>query len=657
MFGLVWSALLARRAQAVWLLVLTVLAVAGAAAAPWYLESAVKSVAVADVAAATPRERIYLVNGALRVNDPNNSPLTATRDQITGMLALPGATVTIADRIDGTATFGKEQAAAPIAHREQVCEHLVIDGACPRGADQAIVSETVAARLGVGKGGKLTLTSFRFKKPVTVTVVGVYRPAVLLDPYWVDTDLLDNQGSRSRSRGPGSFADAVFVDEPALLAGNADRLDVSYHARLPEDLFTRTDGFDLQDELARAEHDLKIANYNPVTSADDLADLIARDQSQVRVGVGVAVAQLLLLCWFALFLAVRHTAEERRPDIGLLKLRGAAAWRFWALTAEQSAWPMLIGAVVGWAGGYLAARVLADLAGGAGLPGVGGRSLWLSLAAAGVAAFGALASAVIAESRALGSSVTGLLRRVPARRTGWRADVIDLLVAVLAFAGVYQGWSESGGERVTALPLLAPGLMALAIGLIVARLLPIASARAGRSALRSGRPAFALAALHLARRPGTHRVLAMLVVAVCVLATAGLTWFSSHTAWQSRAAQELGAHTVLTVTADSATHLLNATHEADPDGSYTMAVARGSGSVVGGRVLAVDSDRLARVALWSDEYGAPPRADVAAALKPAAPPVITLTNGRLTLTAENGAPAAPPAPGTPAGAAGGAGPG
>src|SRR4051794_883099 len=95
MFGLVMSALLARRAQAAWLLLLTVLAVAGAAAAPWYVVSAVESVAAADIAAATPRERVYVINGALRVIDPGASPLAAARDQLTGLLNLPGTTGTI----------------------------------------------------------------------------------------------------------------------------------------------------------------------------------------------------------------------------------------------------------------------------------------------------------------------------------------------------------------------------------------------------------------------------------------------------------------------------------------------------------------------------------------------------------------------------------
>ena len=65
-----------------------------------------------------------------------------------------------------------------------------------------------------------------------------------------------------------------------------------------------------------------------------LADRIERERGLLDLGVGVAAAQLLLLCWFGLFFAVRHTAEQRRPDMGLLKLRGAARWRMWTLASR-----------------------------------------------------------------------------------------------------------------------------------------------------------------------------------------------------------------------------------------------------------------------------------------------------------------------------------
>src|SRR5262249_3114827 len=195
------------------------------------------------------------------------------------------------------------------------------------------------------------------------------------------------------------------------------------------------------------------------------------------LGIVVAATQLVLLCWFALFLAVRHTADERRPDIGLLKLRGAAGWRMWSLAAQQSALPMLTGAVLGWGLGYLAAAVLA---GGVAAPAAtvdSGPAVALrwSVLAALVACGGALAAALLAEWSTLRAPVAGLLRRVPARSRPVVAGLVDLAVVAVAVAGVYQGGAE---REASVFALLAPGLVGLAFALLVARLLPLVAARA-----------------------------------------------------------------------------------------------------------------------------------------------------------------------------------
>jgi len=68
--------------------------------------------------------------------------------------------------------------------------------------------------------------------------------------------------------------------------------------------------------------------------------------------------------------------------IGLLKLRGAAPSRIWALVAQQSALPMVTGTVLGWLLGYFAAAGLArSLSGPAGTAATDPvSSLWLSIA-------------------------------------------------------------------------------------------------------------------------------------------------------------------------------------------------------------------------------------------------------------------------------------
>ena len=134
----------------------------------------------------------------------------------------------------------------------------------------------------------------------------------------------------------------------------------------------------------------------------------------------------------------------------------------------------------------------------------------------------------------------------------------------------------------------------------MARALPAISARTGTAALRAGRPGLGLAALHLARRPGTNRIFAVLAVSVAVFTTVVLFEQTATTAWQARAEQELGAARVLDVRATSSAHLLQAVRAVDPEGRYAMAVARTEGVRTEDRVVAVDTTRLARVALVKD---------------------------------------------------------
>jgi hypothetical protein len=347
-------------------------------------------------------------------------------------------------------------------------------------------------------------------------------------------------------------------------------------------------------------------------------------------GVIVAGVQLTLLCWAALFLAARQTALDRRRDIGLLKLRGAARWRVWSLTALQSALPMLAGALIGWILGYGGAAALAgtvDLIGGGVLLPLG-----LSAAAVAVVCVGSLVAAALAERSAMRSSVTDLLRRIPGRRTGWRAGIGDAVIVVLATAGVVQGYLEvRGSGESSVLALLAPGLVGLAAAVGVARTLPLVAARTATVTVRAARVGVALAALHLARRPGTHRVFAVMAVAVAILSTTALFWHTASVAWSERATAELGASRVLTVRADGAAKLLGAVRAVDPSGQYAMAVAHNGAILSGNRVLAVDSGRLTRVGLLPSAYGLPASADLARLLHPDRPAAPTVRDGALTL--------------------------
>ncbi|ROO62187.1 hypothetical protein EDC02_4158 [Micromonospora sp. Llam0] len=639
MFALLVGAVRARAGQAVALLVLTALAVTATTAAPWYAAATTRTVAEAAIDAAGPNLLAARATGRVAASaaevaadqrvDPatgDRSELDATgadlvdraRDAGAERIGYPGAAASSSVWSTGTVASGQAALAANLAHREQVCEHLTVTGTCPQRPGEALLSARSAERLGVGVGDQFTHQASR-SAPVVLTVTGTYQVTDPGEPYWAFDDL--GSGGTDADNG-----DPVFATAGTLAAVPADNLFAAYHLVLPAAAYLA--GVDLATEVRRSDGGGVVGRWQVRTDAAILVDQIARHRQLVELGVAVAAGQLLLLSWFALFFAVRHTAEHRRRDLGLVKLRGGARWRVWLLTVGQSGLPMIVGALVGAAAGLVAARLLA----GAGPdPEQVGSAARLALAATGTAVAGALVAAIAADLRNARAGVVDLLRHVPARQRGWRADVVDLIAVAVAGAGLYQAYvGAAEPDEAGALVLLAPALLALAIALIAGRAATPVAGRAAAALLRAGRLPAALAALHLARRPGTARLVALLTVGVALLGTAIGGWSESVSARAVRATHATGADQVLTVQARSRVHLLAAVRAADPSGRYAMAVV-GNNPGSAQYVLAVDASRFAQVAAWHPGYGQA-AAEVAAALTP---PVseVRVGDGPLVLTA------------------------
>jgi hypothetical protein len=172
-------------------------------------------------------------------------------------------------------------------------------------------------------------------------------------------------------------------------------------------------------------------------------------------------------------------------------------------------------------------------------------------------------------------------------------------VVALAVASVYQliaGNTLTG--RSAGLALLAPGLVALAVGLLTIRVV------AGAVRRRTVRPARSVAGLviwrQLARVPSAlqRNVALALAVALAVFATQlGALSLRNRTA---RAEGIVGAATVAHVRVPAGQNLLQLVRKADPSGAAAMAVAERDAPSDGdvSRVVAVDTTRLARVAAW-----------------------------------------------------------
>ncbi len=62
-----------------------------------------------------------------------------------------------------------------------------------------------------------------------------------------------------------------------------------------------------------------------VSGLNTIVEAADRNRDLVAVSVPIALAQLVLLSWFMLYLVVAHTTDELGPEIGLAKLRGFRA--------------------------------------------------------------------------------------------------------------------------------------------------------------------------------------------------------------------------------------------------------------------------------------------------------------------------------------------
>ncbi|MDG4797702.1 FtsX-like permease family protein [Micromonospora sp. WMMD1082] len=629
MLALIAGALAARRMQAIAVLLLATLAGAAAAAAPIFATAAGQALADHELATAAPDEhRLRLTS----IVESEGLPTDADRDFLAGQLAPltpAGFDTVLGAQRTGRATGPDADVPSMLVFRQGTCERVAVTGTCPAPTPagqhpQAMISTNTAAHLGITVGDPVTFDR------LTLTVVGVYRPLDPRDAYWAGNEYLrPPPPGRTDTPRVGSASDAIFIAGTSPLADDKELL-----FRTTADLFVTAHTLrtrpteEIKSEITAAQQDATRAGYGAGSRLPALLDRVADNRHHLNLGVTLGGCLLVLLCWLVLFMVVASAADERRPDQGLLMLRGVRRTRLWALAIGEHAVPALAAIPLACLAGLATADLLATHT----LPGTADITLdATALGYATAAAAGALAAVLAAQLRTISAPVTDLLRRVPARGNRWRAGIADIVAISVAAAAVVQ--LRTGGPA-TGLALLAPIAAALAVGLLAARVAMGVGATAGGALLRHGRTATGLALVQLARQPRIRPLVALLTVVIGLLAfTAGIRDVAT-TAYTNRAIVEVGAPRVVGVDAMSRKHLLDATRAIDPPGHFAMAVVVATQAEPGGgTLLAVDSARLATVAEQHPSYGTS-LADMHTHLHPAPPAPPLLLRGRtLTLTA------------------------
>lgn len=669
MIALVMTMIRYRIGAALTVAALSVFAVAAAAAAPTFTAAAERSVVtsvldqadasqlVVSVDEVSPVSRQFNSSNQAADTDwapkrmPGFSSVLAVETDVAVAAAQPRLTAQNAAASDpapagpaaagqagsGPGAAGGPAAAAPaggrshprMVYRAGLCDHLrMVAGVCSTRGGEVMLGVETARSLDLRPGDPLVMRTSVYEQnvgwvdgdqPFASTVVGIYELADAGDPYW----------GRRAYVAPfdvgRATCDVLFVGMSTMAGSSPTRMRRSVDAALDTAAVDPANRARIAGEVAEAIRD---SDRRQVIS--DLPELFRRMDSEIAwvdILVPLVAMPLIALCWFVMFMAVASGTAARRDELALVALRGLRGQQRWWLTVGESALPMVLAAVPGYLLGVGCVRLLAPVL----LPHrVPVAATATALAMAGLALAGALGAGMLAARGQLRLPVVELLRGAAVRsrrRWAWAAETLIVVLAALAALQL----RSSGGE-LAGIGQLVPALLVLAVGLCVWRLLRPAARLIGDRAGRRGRTGALLAARHLARPGGAGQLVPLIAVAVALLGFCGISAAIADRTRATNAEVALGADRVLQVREVSIARLLAATRSVDPRGRYAMAAVRyeARNTAAGPRgteedadrgspqVLAVDSQRLASVALWPGGAGRSAGA-AAALLRPSAP--------------------------------------
>jgi hypothetical protein len=530
-----------------------------------------------------------------------------------------------------------------IIWRAGACAHFVLTrGRCPSAPGEALASERtvqnpfsgwkVGTRLVLSGTPQAGADSGLTGADLPVTVVGAYRLRSATDPFWEGRTYFD--AHPGAGDGPDTY-DGLFVDRAELPALLPRTLEVQVDYPIAADRVRLADVPALRRDVSQLVQLRSEPGVGDFFRTDVLTVLAAARAEQKLIDVSTLVVslQLAVLAWLVLFQVIADAVEAKGSEIALAKLRGlgpAATLRF------GLAEPMLLVALatpLGLLGGWISVRLLAATDLVADTP----VNLTRATAVAVVAALaGSLLAAAAAGRRTLRRPVLEQWRRTPGHHPSALMLVLDVVLAAAAVAGLVllRRSGRDGDPR--PITLLAPALLVFAVALLGIRLLPLVLRPLLPMTRGSGRIGLFLAARQVVRRPAGLRLAALLAVAVGLATFAIAGEGVANANREVRARIEVGTARVAPVQFEPLHDPVAATRRADPAGRWAMATASwlpdGGGSVTG-RVLAVDTGRLAAVGYSGGS--APKPAEAAATLLPAnLPPPLRFRGSRLRVEVE-----------------------
>ena len=495
----------------------------------------------------------------------------------------------------------------------------IVSGRCPRDPGEVMLARSTAKSEKTSVGDSVVLNPDD-EVPISLLVVGVYddRSGVglfLSSPSEVTGGIASNPVVTLQTFDamltPGT-AYAVRLLRPPLSLETAPKV--------------RSDVEEVRAAAFRSDSAAFSARMS--TGLIDVLNSVVPQHNAATILLAVSAIQALALAWFAEALVIQRIARVRALEWGLARLRGLPRRRWLGAIFIEPLVAILVGAVVGYLGGQLVA--VAAVRGALGPATVTDPTQPLVLLAGGLALVGSIVALVVASLRSARLPLATLLRQTTEprqlSRVGLVAQTAVVLVTLVVLYSLVIGSRISGPQ----IALLAPSLVAVLLGLVALRV------AVGVIRNRTRRPPRSLAGVVIGRQLG--RTPSVLFTAMLVSVGIAIAVYSTQIAvvavrlQDDRAAATLGAGTVLSVTVPRAASLLDAVRRADPSGREAMAVevyARGTGV---GRLVAVDTARLAAVSAWQPAWSGRDAERLTKELAPPVGPSLTLTGTRLDLT-------------------------
>jgi putative ABC transport system permease protein len=525
---------------------------------------------------------------------------------------------------NGEVWFGR------LTYRTGICSVLRFSaGGCRGGARDAVVSDRSARALGVTVGSTLAVNDRESDAPVQIRITGVFHLPSPQSAYWFgDAGTYFQFGQNTLKPLELDEVDDLFVASPA-----ADALPPRYTTSLTTQTALRSGALGIgnasavKQGLVALKRRAALKGFSVETGLPALLEGPLHQQSLMSTVVVVAAVQLVLLAMWVLTSVLMRSADLRRSELRVARLRGFPLPTLLAVSITEPAALCAIGVVLGilgaWGAVLVASSILFTSGTTVGLDG------WT------IAGFGAVVLTICAV---LGLSSVRLLRSVglaassPPSASSRSRVVVDVsILALSAVALIGAATSGALSSRTNVVAAAAPAVIALGTSVIAIRVVEYLCRRLSAATLNSSAVAVFLAVRQVGRRPTALREGRTLVIAVALACFAVSAWSVAKANRLTAATFSIGARTVVTV-APGHRPLAQAVDAVDPHGRFAMAAIQMSGA--GTPVIGVDTKRLAAVAAWPGGTTHESVAAVSRALTPKTTSEVKLASGALAVSAD-----------------------